>query len=239
MAQRGGARIWRAGMAVLLCLAAPAVAQQATAQPTGGADDYPTGVAPGSAVVAAPRDPGDALIRLPSPVLTIDWEQLFDGSRWGQRILADMQRDTGAQKAENDRIADQLIAEERALTEARGKIDAATFQARAEEFDARATKIRAEQSAKGKALEQRYNDARNAFFGAMVPLLDEVLHRRGAVVVLDQRAVIRALPEADVTPDMIALVDARMGEGPADTASATQDSDPAGDPAPAQAPASP
>lgn len=226
MAQISGLQGWLAAVVMGM------VPMAALAQDQIGADDFPTGLTPGTAAPNQSRDPGEATIRLPSPVLTIDWEQLFDGTLWGKRIMADLARDTDAQKAENDRIADQLIAEEKALTDERGKIDAAVFQAKADAFDARATKIRAEQSAKGKALEQRYSDERNAFFGAMLPYLDEILRRRGAVVVLDQRAVIRALPEADVTPDMIALVDARVGDGPPE-----DDPDPAGAPAQPAAPA--
>lgn len=171
---------------------------------------FPTGIVPRW---QAPNDLGEQTIRLPSPVLTIDWDQLFDQTVWGRRIISEQAQAANEQQQENDRIADGLIEEEKALTARRSTLPPAEFQTKAEAFDRRASQIRVEQSAKADALQRRFDGERNAFFDAMVPLLDEALRRRGAVVVLDQRAVIRALPESDVTPDMIALVDARMGDG--------------------------
>lgn len=206
-----------APLLAVLWLPDMAAAQTFTGNAPSPNDEYPTGVPASALPISEPEThPRAEGLRLPSPVLTVDWEKLFDSTQWGQRIRSDLERATAAQRAENDRIADELIAEEKALTEKRGKIDTATFQQEADAFDAKATRIRTTQNAKAQALTQRFDAMRSAFFDRVAPLLDEVLRRRGAVVVIDQRAVIRALPEADATPDLISLIDTRYGDGPAD-----------------------
>ncbi|TKD23045.1 OmpH family outer membrane protein [Rhodobacter capsulatus] len=149
------------------------------------------------------------------PVLTLDFERLFDDTLWGKAIAAEMTRESTALAAENTRIADDLIAEEKSLTERRAKLTPAVFRAEADAFDERATGIRAAQKAKAQALTQSFEAARQAFFVASGPLIDEILTRRGAVMVLDRRAIIRGLEAADITEDLARLMDARLGAGPA------------------------
>lgn len=183
------------------------------------------GAAPGWAEQAAPAIPGaestagqgvagQGAVVLGAPVLILDFERLFDESRWGQRIAADLAVASAELNTENNRIADDLIDEEKALTERRAGMPAELFRAEADAFDERATAIRAAQKAKVQALSQSYDAARQGFLDAVAPLIDEVLAGRGAVVVLDRRAVLRALPQADITDDLVALIDARLGAGP-------------------------
>lgn len=148
------------------------------------------------------------------PVLTLDFERLFAETLWGQRISADMARESAALNTENTRIAEDLIAEEKSLTERRAKLTPEVFRAEATAFDQRATGIRSAQKAKAQALTQSYDAARQAFYLASGPLIDEVLASRGAVMVLDRRAIIRGLDAADITADLARLMDARLGAGP-------------------------
>lgn len=178
------------GLAALPGLVPPALAQQAPA----------TGAAARAIV----------------PVLTLDWEQLFEDTLWGKRIRNDLSEASRALNAENNRIADDLIAEEKALTDKRPTMDPKVFRTEADAFDERATAIRTAQKAKAQALSQNFEEARQAFFAGVAPLLDDMLASRGAVVVLDRRVIIRGLAEADVTAELVKLVDARLGSGPAD-----------------------
>ena len=162
------------------------------------------------------------------PVLTLDFERLFAETLWGKRINADMARDSAALGTENARIADDLIAEEKRLTERRAKLTPEAFRAEANAFDERATGIRSAQKAKAQALSQSYEAARQAFYVASGPLIDEVLASRGAVMVLDRRAIIRGLDAADITADLARLMDARLGAGPG-AAAASQDRDGGGE----------
>ncbi|MFD2175289.1 OmpH family outer membrane protein [Rhodobacter lacus] len=210
----------------LICLAlalcalpsapAPVWAQQGPAEP---------------APLAAP--PQDVAL----PVLTLDFERLFETTRWGKRIISDLARDRAALRAENNRISDALVAEEKALTDRRATLAPGAFRAEADAFDERATGIRAAQKAKDQALTQGLAQHRQAFYAAVAPLMDELLARRGAVVLLDRRAIIRGLEAADITDDLAALVDARLGTGPEDDSGAAPEA--GAEAAPAETPPDP
>lgn len=154
-----------------------------------------------------------AQAQAPLPVLTLDFEKLFESTRWGKRIRTDLAAASQALTTENNRIADDLVAEEKDLTERRATLAPEEFRKEADAFDQRATGIRNAQKAKAQALSTQFDADRQAFFNAAAPLLDEVLAARGAVVVLDRRAIIRGLNQADITDDLVALMDARLGEG--------------------------
>ncbi len=157
----------------------------------------------------------EPVIRLPNPVLTLDWERLFEETLWGKRIRADLEAQSKDLQQENNRIADDLIAEEKALTDRRATMEPDAFRSEANAFDERATGIRNAQKTKAQTLSQHFDDERQAFFEAVSPLLDDLLVQRGAVVVLDRRAIIRGVANADVTEEIVRLVDQKFGEGAA------------------------
>lgn len=160
-------------------------------------------------------------------VLTLDWEQLFDATAWGKRIKNDLTEASRALNAENNRVADDLVAEEKALTDRRAVMAPADFRKEADAFDERATGIRNAQKAKAQALTQAFEAARAEFFNGVAPLLDELLASRGAVVVLDRRVIIRGLARADITAELAQLADEKLGSGPESSALAPAPSEPA------------
>lgn len=166
-----------------------------------------SGLAAGAQTAAAPQSAER------SPVLTLDWERLYENSLWGKRVNDEIENASAALRTENNRIAGQLEAEERDLTERRSKMAPADFQAAANAFDKRATEIRAAQKAKADAIQRQLNDERQTFVRTVMPLLDEVLQTRGATVVLDSRVIIRGLAEADVTDELGKRVDKEIGDG--------------------------
>jgi Skp family chaperone for outer membrane proteins len=167
-------------------------------------------------------------------ILTLDWDRLYEGSAWGRRVALELAEASQALNAENNRIAEDLIAEERALTDQRAGMDPAAFRAAAEAFDQRATGIRAAQKAKAQALQSRLEQERAAFIQAALPVLDEMLIARGASIVLDRRVIIRGLAGLDVTEPLTAMVNARLGDG--DGAQPPEPADPAPKPADSPSP---
>ncbi|PTV94817.1 periplasmic chaperone for outer membrane proteins Skp [Rhodobacter aestuarii] len=149
----------------------------------------------------------------PLPVLTMDVEGLFERTLWGKRIMSELAAESAALTAENNRIADDLIAEEKSLTDRRASLAPGAFRAEADAFDERATGIRNAQRAKSQALSQSFENQRQAFYTTVAPLMDEFLASRGAVVLLDRRAIIRGLEAADITDELVDMVNARMGDG--------------------------
>jgi Skp family chaperone for outer membrane proteins len=149
----------------------------------------------------------------PSPVLTIDQEALFARSAYGRRIQAEIEAAASALAAENRAIEAELTAEERALTEERAAMDPEAFRARAAEFDDRVVEIRRAQSEKERDILARPETARQEFFRATLPVLTELVRERGAVAILDTRAVILSADAIDITEAAIARIDAVLGDG--------------------------
>lgn len=149
-----------------------------------------------------------------APILTVDQERLFAESLWGKRSNIAMEAEGTAIIAENQRLDNELSKEEAELTELRKTLDAQEFRARADEFDTRATKIRRERALAVQELGARIDADQNAFYQAAAPILHEVMLRNQAVAVLDRRTVLAAVESIDITDELIAELDVRIGEGP-------------------------
>jgi Skp family chaperone for outer membrane proteins len=169
-----------------------------------GADPLPPALSIGEPVL-----PG--VVR--SPVLTIDADQLFSESRFGQRLTDDIQARSEALAAENRAIARDLEAEEQVLTRRRAEMSPEEFRAEAEAFDTRVQGIRQEQDAKERALGAQVQAAEEAFLTAVRPVLGQLMAERGAAVVLDRRSVVLSVGAVDITEVAVARIDAEMGEG--------------------------
>lgn len=160
---------------------------------------------------------GEPVVQQPdvvrSPVLTIDADLLFSESRFGQRLTADIQAQSEELAAENRRIASELEAEERSLTERRAEMTPEAFRAEAEAFDARVQRIRQEQDAKERALGAQVQAAEEAFLTAVRPVLGQLMVERGAAVILDRRTVVLSVGAVDITEPAVDRIDAEMGEG--------------------------
>lgn len=148
-----------------------------------------------------------------SPVVTLDQERLFGETLWGKRVSRQIEEASAALAAENRRIEAELTAEERALTESRPRMPADQFQAAAEAFDDKVTTIRRDQDAKAREIGRMQDAERQRFLTAILPVLSEVLRARGAVAVLDSRAIFLAAESIDITDAAIARIDAELGDG--------------------------
>jgi Skp family chaperone for outer membrane proteins len=148
-----------------------------------------------------------------SPILTLDQERFFTDSAWGRRAVAAIEARSKALAAENRRIEGELTAEERRLTDERKTLDPTAFRAKADAFDAKVVTIRADQDRKASDLSALRESERSAFFKAALPVLGKMLSDRGAVAILDARAIFVAANAIDVTDQMIATMDKVVGDG--------------------------
>lgn len=158
--------------------------------------------------------PSAAGVAVSSPVLTINEAALYAGSAWGRRVQAALERLSRELSTENDRIYDELAAQEDALTALRATLPPAEFRERAEAFDAHAQQVRAERQAVVRDLNDMAETERQNFLAVSVPILAEVMAERGATVILDQRMVFVSADAVDVTETLIARIDAEIGAGP-------------------------
>lgn len=141
-------------------------------------------------------------------VLTLDKERIYRQSRAGAEIEARMQAENEALAAENRSIEAELEAEERDLTLRRPSLGVAEFQALAEAFNTKAVALRDAQLAKARALERKREEERQKFFQALVPVLGEIMNEFGAVVILDDKAVLLSFDAIDATDEAIRRMDA-------------------------------
>lgn len=146
-------------------------------------------------------------------VLTLNEERLFSGSLWGRRAQAEFDAGAAALTSENRKLESDLAAEEKQLTDARAQMDPQAFRATADAFDNKVVGIRAAQDAKARTLNRDRESERRAFFSAVLPVLSEVMRSRGAVAILDSRAILLAENQVDVTAEAVVLADQRLGDG--------------------------
>ena len=92
-------------------------------------------------------------------------------------------------------------------------MDPEAFRKAADAFDARVVELRRTQDAKARAIARISDAERQRFYAAALPAMGEVLRRRGAVVVLDSRAIFVSVEAIDVTDEMIAAIDTSVGAG--------------------------
>ena len=150
-----------------------------------------------------------------SAILTIDQDRLFSASAWGRRVAAETEAEAQALAAENRRLEAELSAEEQALTDERSTMPAEEFRAAADAFDAKAVEIRRTQDAKERDLLRRREAERQRFFNTALPVMGRMMQDRGASVILERRSVFLAAEALDVTDELIARIDAEIGDGAA------------------------
>lgn len=148
-----------------------------------------------------------------SPLVTLDQDRLFTQSTYGQRVARELDAASEALATENRGLEAALSAEERALTEQRPTLEPGEFRRLADAFDDKVTRTRREQDAKARALTRRAELERDAFLGRVLPILSRIVSDRGAVAILDDRAVLLSAESIDITDDAVARIDAELGDG--------------------------
>ena len=168
-----------------------------------------SGGVPGTARPAAAQDFG----RVVSPILTLDRDRLFAGTLYGQRVNRELESASTAMAAETRAIEAALEAEELALTEQRATLEPEAFRELASAFDDKVQALRAERDAAEADLLAQIEAAQAAFFNRIGPVLGQLVRERGAVLIVDRRAVLLAAADVDVTAAAIERIDAVLGDG--------------------------
>lgn len=185
---------------------APALLAAAAALPVAGQD---AAEPPAQAAPVAPAPVQAAAL----PVLTLDRERLFSGTRFGQAVIARFEAEAKALQAENRRIDAALEAEERSLTDRRATETPENFRALAAEFDTKVEKLRAAQETKSRDLTRQRDEARQQFYDTALPVLGRLMSDLGAVAIIDRGALIISLERFDITDEAIARIDQVLGDG--------------------------
>ena len=172
-----------------------------------------------------------------SPVVVIDTEKVFSATVLGRDIATRLEDRVKALAAENKRIASDLEAEERDLTEKRKTMSPEAFRPLADAFDEKVQGIRAKQDAKQRELQALRDAERQSFIEDIGPILSRVAADRGAVVVLDLRNVLLSAGTIDITDEAIRRINAATSHRPGTGGTSGGSADGAGDGAAESGPA--
>ncbi len=146
-------------------------------------------------------------------ILTLDQDALFAGSLYGQALTRAIEAEAEALKAENRDIDTRLEAEERALTQRRATMTPAEFRPLAEAFDLKVEALRAAQDAKARVFSQKRDEGKSRFIQMVGPILGDYMVEQGAFAIVNRAAIVVSLGAIDITDEVIAEVDAKLGDG--------------------------
>ncbi|GGD32003.1 OmpH family outer membrane protein [Sinisalibacter lacisalsi] len=154
-----------------------------------------------------------ALGRVISPILTVDRDRLFAETDFGQRVNRELEAASSAMAAETRKIEAALEEEERNLTQQRETLEPEAFRELARAFDEKVQALRQEREAAEANLRRQIEDAQATFFDRIGPILGTIVRERGAVLILDRRAILLSAADVDITDEAIARSDAVLGDG--------------------------
>ncbi len=146
-------------------------------------------------------------------VLIVDSDRLYEDTLYGKRIEAELTDQVNAVQAENDRIAESLREEELSLTERRPNMTPEAFQLEAEAFDKKVQEVRRVRDSKLNELQAARGAARARFQEQVQGIVANVMLERGGLMVMEQGTVVLSVRSVNITDDVIARVDARLGDG--------------------------
>lgn len=148
-----------------------------------------------------------------SGVLTISSDRIFTESAFGRRVFDEIEAESAALAAENERIVAELSREEKELTKKREVLSPEEFRPLAEAFDRKVQSHREGQRAKLDALARLSDEARNQFFELAQPVLIDLLRETGASLIIERSNVFLSSDASDVTAIAIRKIDAAIGDG--------------------------
>jgi Skp family chaperone for outer membrane proteins len=142
------------------------------------------------------------------PFLFINQERILTGSKTGQALLAEEDRQRDALRTEARALDAAFEAEERRLTEQRPTLPAEEFRQLSDAFDARVVQARRDQDARASALAQEFDQRRRQFYARVAPILVSLMDRYGAKAIFDENSALLADQSLNITEAVIAEIDA-------------------------------
>lgn len=145
--------------------------------------------------------------------LFINQEQILTGSKSGQALLAEEDRQREVLRQEARKLDSAFEDEEQRLTDQRPTLPPEEFRKLSDAFDARVVKARRDQDARASALAEEFDQRRRQFYARVAPILVMLMDRYGAKAIFDETSVLLADQSLNITNAVIAEIDARVGPG--------------------------
>jgi Skp family chaperone for outer membrane proteins len=144
-------------------------------------------------------------------VVVVSREGILLEARAARRLREAEEEMTARLQGQIDETKAEFAEEEAALTELRGTVPAAEFEARVADFDQRVRLARRVAQERAAILQKGFQDARAAIVAALPALMERLRIEAGARVIVNADQVLAADPAIDLTERAVALFDA---EGP-------------------------
>tara|TARA_B100000900_G_scaffold25628_1_gene19939 strand:- start:766 stop:1305 length:540 start_codon:yes stop_codon:yes gene_type:complete len=146
-------------------------------------------------------------------IFTVDLNKLLRATDFGKNIISVNNAERISLQNENEKLKEDLLIEEKELSELRQILPVSEFRPKAVEFDKRVSIIRSEQGRKEQMVIAKARKAEANFFKQIYPLLYELLSDRGGLLLIDQRNVVLWDSSVDLTDESIDLINHVLGNG--------------------------
>ena len=146
-------------------------------------------------------------------VVVVDFDEVFRTTLYGRRIIAEFQQANQALSKEFERIAEELVAEEKALRDLRGSTDPSAFKEMALAFDQKSTRLRQEQEDKRVELKLAGDATQSDVLQKFGPIFVQVMQEHNASILLEKKQVVLVIASADITKEAIRRIDQELGDG--------------------------
>lgn len=145
-------------------------------------------------------------------VAYLNRDLLFTDSDVGKALIEQNRVVSEELRTELRQIEGELSREEDALVEQRKTDDPDVFKQKAQAFDEKVKKIRAEQDLRVRALRSSLETARFDFYSRADPILRQLMKERGIILLLNQNSVLIATENSDITSEAIARINDQMAQ---------------------------
>ena len=145
-----------------------------------------------------------------SSIAVLDQDALFSESKWGKKVLKNVEKKVSKLSDENRSIETALELEESELTKVRKTISKIEFDVLAIKFDEKVKKIRLEQADKQRKINIFLNENRKLFFEKVTPILLDYINELGIEVLLNKDTVALASLGSDITISAINKINEQL-----------------------------
>jgi Skp family chaperone for outer membrane proteins len=156
---------------------------------------------------------GQAGLTATQHVVVLDFDEVFRTTLYGRRIIAEFQQANQALSKEFESIAQELVAEEKILSDLRRSTEPSTFREMALAFDEKSTRLRQEQEDKRVELKLAGDAAQSDLLKQFAPVFVKVMQERKATILLEKKQVVLVIASADITKEAIRRIDQELGDG--------------------------
>ena len=146
-------------------------------------------------------------------VTVVDYRTLYLRSQFGIRVASEYQEAQLSLRAEGTYYSELFEDEERDLADKKGNLTSSEFDLLVEDFDTRVESRRMIQDGKGVALSEWENRQQEMFQAYVTPVIVQVAQFFGSRLVIPRDLTIWTDESLDITPYVLAQVNATIGDG--------------------------